>query len=169
VPPLEVMNYCPQCATPLEDKEWGGKIRRVCPACGFVHFRDPKVAVVLFIVQDGKVMLVKRAVDPEEGKWTLPAGFLDYGEAPREAAIREMKEETGLDIQITRLVDVSGNEDNSGKASVLILFEADVVGGTIRPADDAAEVRFFSPEEIPYDELAFKSNTTLLQRWSDGL
>lgn len=166
MPPLEVMNFCPQCSAPLQDVDWHGKHRRVCPACGFVHFRDPKVAVVMFVVEDGKVMLVKRAVDPQMGKWTLPAGFMDYGEGPRETAIREMREETGLDITITRLIDAKGN--HSGKASVLIIFEGEVVGGEITPSDDAAEARYFAAEDIPYDELAFESTAQLLSEWRNG-
>ena len=167
------MNFCPRCGQPLSDGTRFGKLRRLCNTCGFVHFHDPKVAVVVFITQDEKVLLVKRAVDPERGKWALPAGYVDYGEDPRQAAQREVREETGLEIRITRLIDVlgpdSGAPPREERAGIVIMFEGQVVGGTLKAQDDVEQAVFFAPDEIPVDEIAaFESTHLLLRRWREG-
>jgi len=162
------MRFCPRCGQPLSDGLRFGKVHRVCEACGFIHFRDPKVAAVVFVTRDDRVLLVKRAVVPELGRWALPAGFIDYGEDPREAAIREVREETGLEVRITGLIDVLGGA-GSGSASIVILFEGEVAGGALAPGDDVDEVRFFSPDELPTDQIAsFQSTHLLIQRWLSG-
>lgn len=138
----------------------------MCEACGFVHFRDPKVAAVVFITTGGQILMIQRAVNPGQGKWALPAGYIDYGEDPREAAIREVREETGLEIRITRLIDVLG-PDPSGQnpASIVILFEGERVGGTLTAGDDARQAIFFTPDQIPLDDIAFESTRQLIERW----
>lgn len=140
-------------------------MRRVCEACGFIYFRDPKVAAVVFAVQDGRVLLVRRGVDPQSGRWALPAGYVDYGEDPRGAAVREVCEETGMTVRITRLIDVLGPDAPGGTSAIVILFEAEVRGGTLAAQDDVEEVAFFAPDEVPMDEIAFESTRLLLAGW----
>lgn len=164
----ERMNFCPSCGQPLADAVKFGKLRRVCPTCGFIHFRDPKVAAIAFVVQDGRMLLVKRAVDPQMGKWSMPGGFVDYGEDPRQAAMREVQEETGLDVRITHLIDALPPEPGREPAIITLLFEAEVIGGTARAGDDAGELRFFAPHEIPFDDLAFESTRLMVARWRAG-
>lgn len=161
------MNFCPRCSAPLQDDYSRGKLHRVCPACRYVHFRDPKVAVVAMVVKEQRVLLIKRAVNPEIGKWSLPAGFVDAGEKPREAAVREIKEETGLTAEITSLMDVRAAD--AGQADILIIFEAEVVGGSLKAGDDAGEAVYFSADDIPFEELAFISNTEVLEQWRQQL
>jgi 8-oxo-dGTP diphosphatase len=164
-----VMNYCPRCGRPLIDAFKYGTIRRVCEACGFVHFRDPKVAAVVLVTENGRVLMVKRAVDPQGGKWALPAGYVDYGEDPREAARREVAEETGLEVAITRLIDVLGPDARGeSPASIVILFEGERIGGTLQAHDDAERAVFFSPDEVPLDNIAFESTRLLLDRWLES-
>src|SRR5512144_614526 len=103
--------FCPRCATALIREPRFGKERSVCPACGWIHFADPKVAAAVLVEQDGSVLLVRRANEPRRGLWTLPAGFVDAGEDPAQAAARECLEETGLQAQVTDLLTVlSGQE-----------------------------------------------------------
>lgn len=147
--------FCPLCGSPLQTKLRYDKPRRYCPACGYVHFTDPKVGVGVLVVKEQKVLLVRRAVDPEKGKWSIPAGYLDRGEDPKETAAREAKEETGLEVTIDALVDVYFNPPEQGGASIFILYQATLIGGKAQAGDDADEVGFFGRDELP--ELAFAS------------
>jgi ADP-ribose pyrophosphatase YjhB (NUDIX family) len=159
------MKYCPKCGDLLIDALRYGKMRRMCNACGFIYFRDPKVAAVVVVTEADRLLLVKRGVSPELGKWSMPGGYIDYGEDPREAAVREVREETGLDVCITHLIDVVG-DDARGGASIVIMFEAEITGGMLHPEDDVEEVAFFGDNMIPIDEIAaFSSTRFMLDRW----
>ncbi len=158
--------YCPYCATPLMTRLMGGKSRRACPACGYVHFPDPKVGVGVLLVQAGQILLVRRVMRPEQGKWSLPAGFLDQGEDPKETAVRETLEETGLQVAVTGLVDVYYNPPGQGGASIFILYRAQLLGGVLRPGDDADRAAFFSLDNLP--EIAFTSTADAIQRAWEG-
>jgi len=161
------MNFCPRCGQPLVDRSRFGKIRRTCDACGFVHFHDPKVAVAVFITREGRALLVRRATDPARGQWALPAGYVDYGEDPREAAIREVAEETGLHIRLTGLVDVLPGDARDGSgASIVIVYTGDILGGEPAPHDDVDRVEFFGRDDLP--DVAFQSTRLLLARWVSG-
>lgn len=161
------MNYCPRCAHPLTDKFLFGRMRRVCPGCGFIFFRDPKVATGVLVEQEGKVLLVRRAVEPKQGWWCIPSGFIEYDESPEEAAIRECKEESGLDVCVTGLLGVYHYRSDFRGPGILIVYRAEVVGGELRPGDDASEARFFGPAELPR-EIAFDSNREALRRWQSS-
>lgn len=159
---LPPMNYCPRCGEALIKEHRFGAVRPCCPACGYVHFYDPKVAAAVFIEDGDRVLLVRRGVDPERGKWALPAGFVDHREDPRATAVREVQEETGLEVRLTRLVDVFHSPLEAG-ASIVIVYAAEVVGGALRPQDDVEAVAWFSPEALP--ELAFESTRRLVEAW----
>lgn len=144
----------------MEWRETYGKLRPVCTSCGRVHFIDPKVAAAVVVEQDGKILLTRRANDPQRGLWTIPGGFVDADEDPHEAAVRECAEETGLQIEITELLEiVAGREHNRG-ASFVIFYKGRVVGGTLRANDDADAVEFFAKDNLP--ELAFESTKRVL-------
>jgi 8-oxo-dGTP diphosphatase len=115
--------------------------------------------------EEGKILLVRRAMTPEKGKWSIPAGFLDHGEDPVGTAQREVYEETNLRVAISELVDVYYNAEvlTQGGASIFILYRAGLVGGKLKAGDDADEARFFGPGELP--ELAFASTRDAVRRW----
>lgn len=157
-----IVKYCPRCGNEVAEELKFGKLRPVCPVCGYVHFVNPKVAAVIFIENDGKVLLVERGVDPHRGKWDFPAGYIDYGENPVEAAKRETLEETGLIVEITGLIDISFDE-----TVIAIFYRARIVGGTLLAGDDVQKVDWFSPHNLP--ELAFKSTQSVINSWSSRL
>jgi 8-oxo-dGTP diphosphatase len=159
----EEIAYCPRCAAPLVTKVVGDKPRRVCPACNFIHFTDPKVGVGVLVLQEGKILLVRRAVMPERGKWSIPAGFLDQGEDPKVTAVRETLEETSLEVEIEELLDVYYNAPAPGGASIFILYRARLVGGAIEAGDDADAAAFFGRGDLP--KLAFASTVEIVHRW----
>jgi ADP-ribose pyrophosphatase YjhB (NUDIX family) len=113
-------------------------------------------------VENQKVLLVRRAMDPERGKWSIPAGYLDRGEDPKETAVREAWEETGLEVAIEGLVDVFYNPPLQGGASVFILYRANLISGVAKAGDDADAVGFFGKEELP--ELAFASTRAAIHQ-----
>jgi ADP-ribose pyrophosphatase YjhB (NUDIX family) len=122
------------------------------------------VATGVLVEQDGKVLLVRRAVDPKQGWWCIPSGFVEYDEEPEEAARRECKEETGLDVRLTGLFDVYHYRSDFRGSGILIVYRAEVVGGELQPGDDASEARFFGPDQLP-QEIAFASNCKALRCW----
>lgn len=158
-------NFCPSCAHPLEDQERFGRLRPTCPHCGFIYFHEPKVAVGVMIEDErGRVLLVRRAVVPGLGLWAFPSGFMEYGEDPQAAARREVEEETGLQVGIEGVLDVTSMSEET-QWGVLILFTGKPMGGALQPGDDVSEARWFAADEIPYDKLAFANARTLLKKW----
>ena len=158
--------YRPRCRTEMVDREVYGRVRRVCPACRFIQFIDPKVGAAVLAEREGQVLLVKRKMDPAKDSWCFPGGFMEMGETPQEAAIRECREETGLNIEITDLIDVYYYEDYRG-SGVSIVYKGKVIDGVIQPGDDAEAVDFFGPNELP-ENIVFKSNLQTLAAWQKG-
>lgn len=159
-------SFCPHCRAEMQEAFVFGRKRRVCPECGFVHFVDPKVGAAVLAEQDGKVVLVRRGVVPAIGSWCLPSGFVEYDEAPQEAAVRECLEETGLRVELTGLLEVSQYVNDSRGPGILILYQGRVVGGQPHAGDDASEVGFFGPDELPED-IAFLTNRRALSHWQE--
>ena len=160
---VDEIHYCPVCGTEVSQAERFGRLRIVCPQCDWVHFADPKVAAAVLVEQDGMVLLVRRANSPQRGLWTLPAGFVDAGEDPAQAAARECEEETGLHVQVTGLVDVLYGQEHARGAHILIVYRARVLGGKLQARDDVDMAAFFERSSIP--PLAFSTTHRLLQDW----
>ena len=153
--------YCPRCATPMVTRPVGDKPRRVCPACDYTYFTDPKVGVGVLVIHEDKILLVRRTMNPERGKWSIPAGFLDHGDHPQETAVRETLEETNLHVAVEELLDVYYNPPQQGGASIFILYRARLLGGQIQAGDDADAAAFFAPAELP--DIAFASTRAAIQ------
>lgn len=128
-----------------------------------MHFYDPKVAAAVFVEDGERVLLIKRGVDPERGKWALPAGYVDASEDPRQTAVREAREETGLDVRVTRLVDVFYSDYRPG-ASIIIVYAAEITGGELQPLDDAEAAEWFTPDSLP--DIAFESTRQIVGAWA---
>ncbi|MEW5869279.1 MAG: NUDIX hydrolase [Chloroflexota bacterium] len=157
---LDEINYCMRCGHALEQAQHFGRLRPFCPACGWIYFADPKVAVAALIEQDGLVLLVRRANDPQRGLWTLPAGFVDAGEDPEQAVVRECLEETGLQVHVCGLLGVLAGQEHARGAHILIVYQAEVTGGDLRAEDDVDQAAFFSSQALP--PLAFATTQKIL-------
>lgn len=154
--------FCPQCATRLERRRAYQRERSVCPECGYIHFRNPGVGAAV-VVRDGsgRVLMVRRAPGASRaGFWSIPAGFVDYGEEIRAAAARELQEETGLVAEIGEVLFVASNFHDPAKLTVGVWFEGAVVGGSLQAGDDADEVGWFSLDDLP--DLAFETDREFL-------
>ena len=153
---------CPVCGGPVHLKvvKSGEPERRVCSACDFVLYLDPKVVACTLLEVDEKIVLLKRAIKPEKGKWVLPGGYVDRGEPVPEAAVREALEECGLEIRIKSLLGVYSY---TGYIPVVIVYIAEAVGGTLFSGDETREAKLFSESDIPWKDLAFRSTTDALE------
>ncbi|HOD65274.1 MAG TPA: NUDIX hydrolase [candidate division Zixibacteria bacterium] len=155
--------FCPRCARPLAAATIDGVSRLACPdsACGFVFYQNPIPAAGGIVVEDDRVLLVRRAHPPMVDWWCFPAGFMEWGEHPAQTAVREVAEETGLIVRLTGFFEVYSGTDDPRVNAVLLLYLAERIGGALRPADDAAEARFFSFDDLP-DRIAFESHRQAL-------
>jgi ADP-ribose pyrophosphatase YjhB (NUDIX family) len=161
----EDFRFCPVCGGVLESRSIknGDPARLVCTRCGFVFYLDPKLAVGTIITDDQRrVVLVKRAIEPGYGKWVFPGGYVDRGEEVRAAAVREAREETGLDVKLDRLINIYSY---AGRVPVIVVYAATMTGGCLGCDDEGLEARFFEPETIPWDELAFRSTQEALREF----
>ncbi len=153
--------YCPRCGSPLGREHRYAAVREVCPNCEWIHFVDPKVAAAVLVVQSGSVLLVRRAGEPFRGSWTLPAGFVNSGEDPAEAAARECLEETGLSVRVTRVYDIVSGREHPRGADFVIVYQAEVIDGTLKANDDADAVEWFDKTHLP--PLAFRATQKVLE------
>ena len=157
--------FCPVCGGGLESRllRSGEPERLVCTRCGYVLYLDPKVAVGTIIRDDrDQIVLVRRAIEPGYGKWVFPGGYVDRGEEVQVAALREAREETGLEIRIDHLINVFSYP---GRAPVIIVYAATMTGGCLACDDESLEARFFTAEAIPWDNLAFRSTHEGLEQF----
>jgi len=158
----EDVKFCPKCGTHTSMEFRFGQERPVCPACGFIYFSDPKVAVAVLLERDGQVLLVRRANEPFRGLWTLPAGFVNASEDPAEAAARECAEETGLVVKITGILDIHAGREHPRGSDFIIFYRGQVEGGMLLADDDADAVEWFERGSLP--GLAFRSTKTILEQ-----
>jgi 8-oxo-dGTP diphosphatase len=155
--------FCPACGGSLDSRRLkpGDPDRLVCSACGFVFYMDPKVAVGTIIrTDDERLVLVRRAIEPGYGLWVFPGGYVDRGEEITEAALREAREECGLEVRLDGLINIYSYR---GRAPIIIVYAATVVGGELCNDDECLEARLFRADEIPWDSLAFRSTGEALR------
>jgi ADP-ribose pyrophosphatase YjhB (NUDIX family) len=157
-----VYRFCPQCGGALGPRRLrpGDPARLVCQACAFVFYLDPKVATGVILPLDDGIVLLRRAIQPSYGKWVFPGGYVDRGETPEAAAMREAREEAALDVKIRRLV---GLYAYPGNAVILIVYAGEVLGGSLQTDEESLDIRIFPPAGIPWEELAFPSTTQALR------
>ncbi len=162
----EEPQYCPHCGDPLiirllpsEDRP-----RLVCNH-GHILYVNPKVIVGVIPERRGRVLLMRRAIEPRYGAWTFPGGFMEIDETAEECAVREAQEEVGVQVRLTELVGVYSRPAPQAPGIVSIAYRGRITAGEVKVGREALEARWFRPEEIPWDELAYETTRWALQDW----
>ncbi len=163
--------FCPRCAGALADlvPALDSRPRRVCTRCAFVLYLNPKLAAGTVPVRDGRIALVRRAVEPAVGLWTWPCGYVEIDETVEEAARRETLEESGLVVGLGDLLGAysypvpAGGSFTPTNGLVILAWATQTLEGELVAGDDAAEAAWFRPDEIPWDALAFESSRRALE------
>ena len=153
--------FCPRCGGGLDRRiiKTNEPKRLVCQSCAFIFYQDPKVVAGTVFTLDGGIVLLKRGVEPALGRWVFPGGYVDRGESVQDAAIRETKEESQLDVRLNSLLNVYSYPRSP---NVIVVYAAEVIGGELVAADESTEARIFLPKEVPWQELAFDSTKDAL-------
>jgi 8-oxo-dGTP diphosphatase len=161
--------FCPCCGSPLERRVLRATEpeRLVCSACTFVFYLDPKIAVGTIIrTASERLVLVRRAIEPGYGKWVFPGGYVDRGELLTSAAVREAREECGLDVRLDGLVNIYSYPR---RAPVIVVYAATAIGGSLSCDEECLESAEFEERAIPWGELAFRSTEEGLRDYLAGL
>ena len=160
--------FCPRCGGGLDTRRLkpADPPRLVCAACGFVFYLDPKIAAGTIIrAASNRIVLVRRAIHPGYGKWVFPGGYVDRGESLTAAALREAREECGLEVRLEGLVNIYSYE---GRTPIIVVYAGTVIGGTLAVDDEGLEAAEFDEAEIPWADLAFRSTADGLRDYFAG-
>lgn len=159
---MKYFEFCPICGAALEWSEIQERKRLCCAGCGWINYLNPVPAAVCVVTNEKREILqVKRGVEPELGKWSLPAGFIELHEEPGEAALRELEEETGVKGCIEKLIGVYAQPSETYGSVLTIGYMIKNTGGVLRPGDDVSDVRFSSVKDIR--DIPFESHRKILR------
>jgi ADP-ribose pyrophosphatase YjhB (NUDIX family) len=163
--PREI-RYCPLCGAPMNERLVIPDHKRVktCSGCGFVYFQGPKLVAGCLVQSENRVLLLRRGIEPSMGLWTFPGGYVDLGETPAEAAIRETAEEVGMNVRLGALMGIYADPEHPVAAVAVYLAEPGAESP--RQSLEATEVRYFAADEIPWPDLAFRTTRDALRDWT---
>lgn len=167
--PGDDLRYCPYCGGPLTPRllPTEDRPRLVCDR-EHILYVNPKLIVGVIPERRGRILLMRRAIEPRYGAWTYPGGFLEIDESVEECAVREAKEETGVSVRLLELVGIYSRPGPQGPGIVSIVFRGRVTAGRIDVGREALEARWFRPQEIPWEELAYDTTRWALRDWLRG-
>ena len=145
------VKFCQGCGGRLEPhKDHEGKERLVCEACGRVHYKNPIPAVAVLVMNErDEILLVKRKLAPQAGKWALPSGYMEINLTPEENAVAELKEETGLEGEVERFISWYYGYSPIYERVLSLGFRMRVTGGSLQAGDDADDAQFFALDILP--------------------
>ena len=159
---MQNKSFCPYCGHRLTERYYENRNRLFCNQCNDPIYENPTPATCLIVSDDKlRILLVQRSVDPKKGMWCLPGGFIELGESPENAALRELHEETGLTGRINKLLGVTTNPSRAYNSVLLVGYWVTTVSGTLTPGDDASDAAYFSIDNLP--EIAFESHLKFIQ------
>lgn len=156
--------FCQACGATLVERlsVAEGRTRLTCTGCGRIQYRNPIAVGAVILERDGAVLLLRRANPPRAGAWVFPGGFVEPGETVAAAALRECREETDVEARINSLLGVY---DRPGPGVVIVVYRATVTAGEPRAGHEATDVRWFTADQIPWDDLAFDTTVAALREW----
>ncbi|HEY3942587.1 MAG TPA: NUDIX domain-containing protein [Acidimicrobiales bacterium] len=154
--------HCSACGHQVRPVDAHGEPAWACQACGQLHFRRPTVGVAVVVVEDGRILLVRRRYGARAGLWCIPCGHVGWDEDIRAAGARELLEETGLQVEVGEVLEAQSNFWRPDRQTVGVWFAGRRVGGTLRAGDDAADAAFFDFDDLP--ELAFATDRSVLDQ-----
>jgi ADP-ribose pyrophosphatase YjhB (NUDIX family) len=158
-----IATFCIHCGASVETTQSGDQKRQSCPSCGWNYYPKSNQASAVAILQDGGVLMVRRKDEPFKDHWTLPSGFLEYGEGPEHGAVRELREELNVHVELTGLVDVLMERGDPRGPCLLVVYTGRIAEGEPQAGDDASEVRSFPLHELP-EKIAFKAHREALEK-----
>lgn len=155
-------HFCPLCGGKLKSQNLKAHepTRLVCRECEFVFYLDPKLVACSIVEKEEKIVLLRRDIQPQKGKWVMPGGYVDRGEVMETAALRETEEECGIKIRLKNLLGVYSYP---GQLEVVIVYVARYLSGDLLVGDETQAVKLFDPREIPWQDLAFESTRDALR------
>jgi len=159
------MSHCLLCGQEMQDAVIESRVRQICPHCGWIFYPQLKVSAGVLLEEQGKLLLVQRAIEPWKGFWYLPAGYIEVDEDPSCGAMREAKEEIGLIVSIKDLHRVSMYRDDPRGNGILIVYTAERIGGNLYTSNESLAVDFFTPHEVRFKPLAGSSHAEVIQHW----
>lgn len=162
---LDKIKYCPMCGTQLAREPVAQKIRPKCPQCGFVYYRNPYPTTSILVIEGDRVLLGKRSGEPGKGKWALPSGYIEFEDDFITTAVHEVKEETGLDIEVTSILNVQSAFLPPEYHFLGIYVLAKATGGRLAPSDELEEAGWF-PISGPLPEMAFPPDVELIEAYA---
>lgn len=141
--------HCSACGKPTQERFLEGRNRLVCDICGMIAYQNPNPASAVLLIEENRVLLVKRAMEPQKGTWALPAGFQEMDETPEQAARRELHEETGLIVGKLSLFDLVYHDSLTHKPVNVAIYLAHEYQGKLVAGDDVCEALFFPLGQLP--------------------
>jgi 8-oxo-dGTP diphosphatase len=163
---MKKLIYCSTCNHKNEFSKIEGQIRYHCIQCGTIHYQNPKPTATLICMRKNDILLVKRAFEPAKGEWSLPGGFIELGETPENAAVRELKEETNLNGEVVKLLGHCSHFNSVFGDILLIGLQMKINNwDSLKAGDDAEDAQFFNIDDAPH--LAFECHQKIFKMYQN--